>query len=165
MSNQLHRRNLSNDGGFDAAVAQAVGQSAASGTLAPSRTSSSSNNKMNSSSNGDVESPALLPPRGRSWNNETNGIANGSNVVASSNATAPPVTITKNNGVALTGAGWKAFSTCMNYSFCSVSMIIVNKSLASRYVSTSGFFSSDELNSRYCIGGKMRHASKGNANS
>jgi len=33
----------------------------------------------------------------------------------------------------LTAAGWKAVTACFLYSFCSVSMILVNKSLASRY--------------------------------
>jgi len=33
----------------------------------------------------------------------------------------------------ITAAGWKAVTACFLYSFCSVSMILVNKSLASRY--------------------------------
>jgi hypothetical protein len=34
----------------------------------------------------------------------------------------------------------KVLSTCLSYSFCSVSMVLVNKSLASRYVHLGGGF-------------------------
>lgn len=38
------------------------------------------------------------------------------------------------NSPTLSPSGWKALVSCANYSFCSVSMILVNKSLASRCV-------------------------------
>ena len=38
----------------------------------------------------------------------------------------------KNNEIS--AACWKAVTACLLYSFCSVSMILTNKSLASRYV-------------------------------
>jgi len=37
-----------------------------------------------------------------------------------------------------TSSNWKSISACALYSSCSVSMILVNKSLASRYVIVSG---------------------------
>ena len=124
MANHLHRRNLSNDG---AVLVDSTGGGANSGMNLPPRASSNSS-KMNGTS--DVESPpAQLPPRSRSRNNDAPAAAN------PSNGSAPTVAATKQNGVVLTGAGWKAVSACINYSFCSVSMILVNKSLASRYVS------------------------------
>jgi GDP-mannose transporter len=119
MANHIHRRNLSNDGVLGV---ESAGGGGANGTMSvPPRANSSA-------SKGDVESPSYLPPRGRSRNNDTSATA------GASNGTPPTVTATKQNGVVLTGAGWKAVSACINYSFCSVSMILVNKSLASRYV-------------------------------
>jgi hypothetical protein len=122
MANHLHRRNLSNDGVLGV---ENAGGGAANGAMSsiPPRASSNSSKAVN----GDVESPPQLPPRGRS--RMAVEAAPGA-----SNGTAPTVTATKQNGLVLTGAGWKAVSACINYSFCSVSMILVNKSLASRYV-------------------------------
>ena len=37
------------------------------------------------------------------------------------------------------GSAGKAITSCLMYSFCSVSMVLVNKSLASRYVMFGSF--------------------------
>jgi hypothetical protein len=75
-------------------------------------------NLVTHEANGDVESHA----------GNGNGSSNSSLERASSTVTKVLEQETK-----LSAAGWKAVVSCINYSFCSVSMILVNKSLASRY--------------------------------
>jgi hypothetical protein len=75
-------------------------------------------NLVTHEANGDVESHA----------GNGNGSINPSLERASSTVTKALEQETK-----LSAAGWKAVLSCINYSFCSVSMILVNKSLASRY--------------------------------
>ena len=124
MATKIHRRTSSNDGTVETILS----------SLAPSRSSSnSSNTTMDTSHEKDIESfQPLLPTRGRSHivahqqQQQANGIVMIETKHDNSNDSAETTKIS--------GSAWKAIMACLNYSFCSVSMIIVNKSLASRYV-------------------------------
>ena len=130
MASKIHRRTPSNDGTVETILS----------SLAPSRSSSNSSSTSNSSmeeQQRDIESSSsssdnhntkpLLPTRGRS-----------AAVVAASGGGAPsPAALETTSDKKISGSAMKAITACLNYSFCSVSMILVNKSLASRYVDRS----------------------------
>jgi hypothetical protein len=130
MATKLHRRTPSNDGTLDTIISR---NSSNSSNL----TMETNDNNHNNSK--DIESfQPLLPTRGRSSNNpmtgkvELNHINNhddNNNNKGESSALSPS---TSSSTVKISGSAWKAISACLNYSFCSVSMILVNKSLASR---------------------------------
>ena len=131
MEAKIHRRTPSNDGTVETILS----------SLAPSRSSSNSSNNTMDTHEKDIESSfqPLLPTRGRSsaMTNLQQQQSNGIVVIETSNESnndhsngAP----SKGDSVKISGSAWKAISACLNYSFCSVSMILVNKSLASRYV-------------------------------
>ena len=129
MASKIHRRTPSNDGTVETILS----------SLAPSRSSSNSSSTSNSSmeeQQRDIESSSsssdnhntkpLLPTRGRS-----------AAVVAGSGAPTPTPAALETTDKKISGSAMKAITACLNYSFCSVSMILVNKSLASRYVDRS----------------------------
>ena len=129
MASKIHRRTPSNDGTVETILS----------SLAPSRSSSNSSSTSNSSmeeQQRDIESSSsssdnhntkpLLPTRGRS-----------AAVVAGSGAPTPTPAALETTDKKISGSAMKAITACLNYSFCSVSMILVNKSLASRYVCRS----------------------------
>ena len=132
MASKIHRRTPSNDGTVETILS----------SLAPSRSSSNSSSTSNSSSSmeeqqRDIESSSsssdnhntkpLLPTRGRS----------AAVVASSSGGGAPSPAALETTVKKISGSAMKAITACLNYSFCSVSMILVNKSLASRYVDRS----------------------------
>ena len=132
MASKIHRRTPSNDGTVETILS----------SLAPSRSSSNSSSTSNSSSSmeeqqRDIESSSsssdnhntkpLLPTRGRS----------AAVVASSSGGGAPSPAALETTDKKISGSAMKAITACLNYSFCSVSMILVNKSLASRYVDRS----------------------------
>ena len=83
----------------------------------------------------DIESfQPLLPTRGRSsavTNHQLQQQSNGIVATETSNDNGSNKD-SNNDAVKISGSAWKAITACLNYSFCSVSMILVNKSLASR---------------------------------
>jgi hypothetical protein len=133
MTTKYHRRTPSNDGTIETVFSS------------PSRSSSgnsSSNNTMDTTTNNnnehitiekDIEIATSLPIRGRSMNhNETISIL--SNNDSSNNNNSKGESSSTTSSVKISGSAWKSIMACLNYSCCSVSMILVNKSLASRYV-------------------------------
>ncbi len=124
MTSKIHRRTPSSDGTVETILTS---------SSAPSRSSSDSSSTIMDEK--DIESNAynnngttkpLLPTRGRS-------------AAIGGAPPPPPSALETTNGSdpksdKLSSSAWKALSACLNYSFCSVSMILVNKSLASRYV-------------------------------
>jgi hypothetical protein len=83
----------------------------------------------------------LLPTRGRSHvgashhqqqQQQSNGIVAIETTNHDNDNNNNDSTGTKGESVKISGSAWKAIMACFNYSFCSVSMILVNKSLASR---------------------------------
>ena len=127
MATKIHRRTPSSDGTVETILS----------SLAPSRSSSNSSNNTMDTHEKDIESfQPLLPTRGRSsavTNQQQQQQSNGIVAIETSNDSNNDNGTTKGDSVKISGSAWKAISACLNYSFCSVSMILVNKSLASRY--------------------------------
>jgi uncharacterized protein involved in tellurium resistance len=127
MATKIHRRTPSNDGTVETILS----------SLGPSRSSSNSSNNTMDTHDKDIESfHPLLPTRGRSsvaanhqqqQQQQSNGI-----VMIETKHDNNDSDSTKSDSVKISGSAWKAIMACLNYSFCSVSMILVNKSLASR---------------------------------
>jgi GDP-mannose transporter len=129
MSQQLHRRNPSNESIEALVNPAAVSVPAGSPSKTPERRSGGKKN-MKNQHEGDVEmntalisSPNKLKSKDSNLHLEHASNNNNNNDKEGGKGSS-----------ALTAAGWKAVSACTMYSFCSVSMILVNKSLASRCV-------------------------------
>jgi hypothetical protein len=127
MVSKIHRRTTSNDGTVETILS----------SLPPSRSSSNSSNTTMDTHNNEKDIEAfhpLIPSRGRSQQQQSNGIVmiDTKNDSDHNNNNNNDSTTKGDNSVKLSGSAWKAIMACLNYSFCSVSMILVNKSLASR---------------------------------
>ena len=128
MATKLHRRTPSNDGTVETFLS----------SVAPSRSSSNSSNNTMDTHDKDIESfQPLLPTRTRSnlaGNQQPQQPNNGAVMIETNHdGSKDNSDTTKVDSVKISGSAWKAIMACINYSFCSVSMILVNKSLASRY--------------------------------
>lgn len=131
MATKLHRRTPSNDGTVETFLS----------SVAPSRSSSNSSNNTMDTHDKDIESfQPLLPTRTRSnlagnqQPQQQQQPNNGAVMIETNHdGSKDNSDTTKVDSVKISGSAWKAIMACINYSFCSVSMILVNKSLASRY--------------------------------